>query len=185
MARTAPPQHGRFQTGQSGNPKGRPKKQVVPPATSAFDIVMERTLTVMQAGAPREMTVDEALGQRTYQEALAGDKMAQRAVFKMIARHEQAKHQRKPAKARPVAVLMEHSDPRNADRALQILDIAAINPARSDWETSDDHLLLQPWAVQAALSRRHGRRLSAQDIAEVKRCTRDPGTIAWPEPFDQ
>jgi hypothetical protein len=40
-------------------------------------------------------------------------------------------------------------------------------------------LRLRPWAVQAALSR--GRRqLSAKDISEIKRLTRDADTLRWP-----
>ena len=185
MARTVPPEDGRFRKGQSGNPKGRPRKQIAPPPASAFDIVIERTLTVMQAGMPREMMVDEALEQRTYQAALAGDRMAQREVFGMIARHEKAKRRRNPTKTRAIETLVEHGDPRNANLALQLLDIARINPARSDWDNPKDHLLLEPWAVQAALSRRSARRLSAKDIAEARRCTRDPGSVVWPEPSEQ
>ncbi len=184
MTRAAPPEHSRFKKGQSGNPKGRPKKRIAPPPISAFDIVIERTLTVMQAGAPREMTVDEALEQRTYQAALGGNRMAQREVFKMIASHEKANRQRGPVRFRGVEVVVENGDPRNANLALQILDIATVDRARSDRGKPDDHLLLEPWAVQAALSRRSARRLRAKDIAEAKRCTRDPGDIAWPEPSE-
>ena len=180
MARIAPPEHGRFKKGQSGNPKGRPKKHVAPPIVSAFDIVIERTLTVMQAGTPREMSVDEALEQRTYQSALAGDRMAQREVFAMIARHEKARHRRHPAKRHKVDVFVEEAIFRTANVALQLLEIAAIDPSRSDMKNPKDHLLLEPWAVQAALSRRRGRPLRATDIKEAKRCTRDPGRIVWP-----
>ncbi|MHA6723794.1 DUF5681 domain-containing protein [Sphingomonas sp. RS2018] len=185
MGRAVPPKQSRFKKGQSGNPKGRPKKQIAPLSVSAFDIVIERTLTVMQAGTAREMTVDEALEQRTYQSALGGNRMAQREVFKMIARYEKAKRQRHPTTTRAIEMLVEESDPRSADLALQIIGIAAINPARNDWKNPEDHLLLEPWAIQAALSRRSARRLRTNDIAEARRCTRDPDSIAWPEPTDQ
>ena len=39
---------------------------------------MDRTLTVTEGGHVREMTVDEALQQKTYQAAIAGSRMAQR-----------------------------------------------------------------------------------------------------------
>jgi len=40
-------------------------------------------------------------------------------------------------------------------------------------------LLLQPWAVQRALSR--GRRpLLAKDVSEIKHRTRDADTLRWP-----
>ena len=82
-----PPVESRFRKGQSGNPKGRPKK-VKPRAASAFDIVIDRTLTVTQDGIPREVTVEEALQHRTYQEAIAGSRSARREILKMIAKRE-------------------------------------------------------------------------------------------------
>ena len=42
-------------------------------------------------------------------------------------------------------------------------------------------LLLEPWAVNAALSRRAGRKLDQREIDEKKHCIRDDGTIRWPE----
>jgi GTP-dependent phosphoenolpyruvate carboxykinase len=49
---------------------------------------------------------------------------------------------------------------------------------------SDDEyerLLLEPWAVQAALSRRRGgSRLTDKDVIDIKRCTRDAGALRWP-----
>ena len=83
-----PPVESRFRKGQSGNPKGRPKK-AKPQAASAFDIVIDRTLTVTQGGMPREVTVEEALQHRTYQDAIAGSRSARREVLKMIAKREQ------------------------------------------------------------------------------------------------
>jgi len=72
-----PPVASRFRKGQSGNPKGRPKARPSPPP-SAFDIVIDRTLTVTHNGKPREVTVEEALQHRTYQDALAGNRAARR-----------------------------------------------------------------------------------------------------------
>ena len=162
----------RFQKGRSGNPKGRPKaKPEVRP--SAFDIVMDRTLTVVQGGQERELTIEEALQFKTYQDAIGGSRMAQREVLKMIKKREHAMGAHRPP-TRPITMRAETADPRNADRAMVLLGIA---------NTYDDPipgLKLRTWAVQAALSRRGRRSLSAKDLAEVRRSVEDPDAIKWP-----
>jgi hypothetical protein len=59
------PNPGWFPKGRSGNPGGRPAASRAPQA-SAFDAVVERTLTVAHHGGTREITMEEALQQRTY-----------------------------------------------------------------------------------------------------------------------
>ena len=66
-----PPEVGRFRKGMSGNPKGRPKSRRAS-SPSAFNIIMNRTLTVTQGGKPRELSIEEALEHRTYEEAING-----------------------------------------------------------------------------------------------------------------
>ena len=89
-----PPAASRFRKGESGNRKGRPRARFSVP--SAFDIVVDRTLTLMQNGKPRKVTVEEALQHRTYQDAIAGNRAAQREVLKMIDRHEKWRASKKP-----------------------------------------------------------------------------------------
>jgi hypothetical protein len=169
-----PPESGRFPKGTSGNPKGRPKSRLAS-AVSAFDIIMDRTLTVTQGGKPREVTVEEALQHRTYQEAVNGNRAAQREVLKMIAKREKWLATRRP---RPgIKLLMEPTDPDNANEALLLLRIAEPD---TRWPDLPGRFLLQPWAVQAALSRPGRRRLSAKDVSAIKRCTRDAETLRWP-----
>ena len=71
----ATPNRGWFRKGRSGNPGGRPTA-LRPSQASAFDIVVEKTLTVAHHGGTREITMEEALQQRTYRDALAGKRMA-------------------------------------------------------------------------------------------------------------
>ena len=174
-----PPIGSRFPKGKSGNPKGRPKAKSEK-AKSAFDIVIDKTLTVTQNGASREVTVEEALQHRTYQDAVAGNRSARREVLKMIAKREQYLAARKSRSWPPVERHIE-PDPDNADAALLILGIADRNPARQFSPDYGEPLLLEPWAVQAALSRRRGgRRLIDKQVSEIKRCTRDADTLRWP-----
>ena len=70
-----PPASTRFRKGQSGNPRGRPRKKP-DPRPSAFDVVIDRMLTIVQGGEQREVTVDEALQHKTYQNAIAGNRAA-------------------------------------------------------------------------------------------------------------
>lgn len=184
MSRSAskgPPASTRFRKGQSGNPRGRPKKKAEVRA-SAFDIVIDRRLTIVQGGRPREVTVDEALQHKTYQDAIAGNRPARREVLKMIAKREKAITKRAPTTS-SVEVKTEGSDPSNADEALLILGIACRDPCWADEPAGERvRLLLEPWAVEVALGRRGGNRLNRKEIADAKRCTHAPDTLRWPEP---
>ena len=173
-----PPGASRFRKGQSGNPKGRPKADPRP-TPSAFDIILDRTLTVTQNGKQRELTVEEALQHRTYQEAIAGSRPAQRQVLKWIAKREKWFAANSVRKHPSVKRLVEPRDPDNADEALLTLGIAEADNRWDETPGEPRRLLLQRWAVRRALSR--GRRpLSANDISEIERCTRDAQTLRWP-----
>lgn len=181
--RSRSPRTGRFQKGHSGNPKGRPRKQrVLPDAPrSAFEIVLEKRVTVTQAGIDQELSVEEALQLRTYQDAWAGKRAARREVLKMIAKREQAMADRglRTQRTMPSVTSKKSPDPRNADAAMCLLGIAAPNKSRE--EHDPDAILLEPWAVQAALGRRRGgKALTMKDIGDIERCTRAPETLRWP-----
>jgi len=177
--RDRPPVSTRFRKGQSGNPRGRPRKQPLA-RPSAFDVVIDRTLTIIQGGKAREVTIEEALQHKTYQDAIAGNRAARSQVLKMIAKREQALAAKAPP-AKPVEVRIEGTDPDNADEAMLILGIACRDPRRTDRTGEREHLLLEPWAVEAALARRTARKLDKQDIDEAKRSTRAADTVRWPE----
>ena len=171
-----------FRKGVSGNPAGRPRKERPADSTSAFDVVIDKTLTIEQDGKSREVTVEEALWHKTYQNAIDGDRSAQREVLKMIVKRDKylAPHERKP-RASGGSFVFEPSDPTNADEALLILGIATRNPDRQQFKSKGEWLLLEPWAVQAALSRRRGgSKLTEEEIKEIQRCTRDAATLRWP-----
>ena len=178
------PRTGQFQKGQSGNPKGRPRKQVAPPdaTRSDFEIVFEKRVTVTQGGVDQELSVEEALQLRTYQDALAGNRAAQRTMLKMIAKREKANGNSGQGILPLVTTKME-SEPRNADAAMCLLGIAAPDKCTDKCTEADepDALLLEPWAVQAALGRRRGSKaLTPPDVDEIKRSTRAPETLRWP-----
>jgi hypothetical protein len=174
------PNRGWFTKGRSGNLRGRPTSSRAS-KSSAFEVLVEKTLTVTDRSGTREITMEEALQRRTYQDALDGKAMAQRQVLNWIMKREAwlAKH---APKASPPAIMgLLSPDPDNADAALLLLGIAAANPARAEFGRDRAHLLLEPWAVQAALHRRRGgQRLTDGERDEIRRCTRDPDCLRWP-----
>ena len=172
----------RFKKGQSGNPKGRPLRDRVE-LTSTYDVILDRTLAVTSNGIIKDLSVEEALQLRTYNEALEGNRRAQRRILKMIALREEALAQR-PGRHHPIEMVKEHDDPDNAFDALLLLGIANVDPS---WDVigkvGNDHprrLLLEPWVVELALSRRRKRRFSNDDLAEIRRLTSDPDSLNWP-----
>ncbi len=171
---------GRFRKGESGNLRGRPRAKRWP-GTSAFDVVMDRRLTVSRGGEDREISVEEALQHKTYQEAIAGGAAARREVLKMIAKREKWLAAQAPREQFSLQLRIEKSDPVNADGALLLLGIAERNPRSADAYRGREQLLLEPWAVKAALGRRQSASLSHDDIADIKRCTRDAGALHWPK----
>jgi hypothetical protein len=156
------------------------------PQSSVFEVLVDKTLTVVRDGIAREIGLKEALQHRIYQDALKGTPMAIREVAKWILKRDAwlTKHRRQ---ASPPAITRHISpDPDNADAALLLLGIAAPNPARAEYAENRAQLLLEPWSVQAALRRRRGgQRLTDRERDEIRRCTRDPDSIRWPRGTDQ
>jgi Family of unknown function (DUF5681) len=177
-----PSNPGWFRKGSSGNPKGRPKASHASRG-SVFDVVLERTLSVPHDGGTRELTIEEALQQRSLQDALAGKRMAIREVVKWIIEREAwlVEHAPKPRKE---ITIRAAPDPDNTDAALVLLGIAAPDQERA-W-FSGRLFLLEPWAVQAALRRRRGgQRLTDEERDEIERSTRDPDSLRWPRGTDR
>jgi hypothetical protein len=169
---------GWFRKGQSGNPGGRPRRSSRGPETSAFEILLDKTLTVTKGDKTREISIEEALQQRTFQDALAGKRMAVREVVKWIIMREAWFAKNAPPPMRQIMPYKTSPDPDNADAALVLLGIAASNPDRADLNLGRAQLLLEPWAVQLAL--RRGPSLTDRDREHVQRSTRDAGTLLWP-----
>jgi hypothetical protein len=167
---------GWFSKGRSGNPKGRPKGSRLP-MTSAFEVLAQKTITVPYRGGTREITAEEAIQQRIFQDALAGKRAAMRVVMKWIMEREAWRAQQ--PEAYPSVAVLQSRNPDNADAALFLLGIAA--PPDPSLECNWARLFLEPWAVQAALCRRRGgHRLTEEELDSLRLCIRDPDTVRWP-----
>src|SRR5216683_5056540 len=121
-----------YSKGQTGNPGGRPRKSRAS-QPSTFDIVYDKTVFVTRDGIVREIGLEEALQQRTYQDALAGNVMAKRQVVKWIMQHDAWLEKHAPKAHRPAITRHISPDPDNADAALVLLGIAAANPNRVEF----------------------------------------------------
>jgi len=161
-----------FKPGQSGNPKGRPRKPRRP-NLSAFQIILDKTLQTLSNGKPREASIEEALQQQALKDALAGKRMAIRKVLKMIEKREVALA--KKNKVQPKAVTMvSHHDADNANEAMRVLDIAEPDPSHPNrWK-------LNAWAAQASLSRPGRKKIGRRDVEQIKFFTMDAETLRWP-----
>jgi hypothetical protein len=149
---------------------------------SAFDIVIDRTLSITRDGVRREISMEEALQHRTYQEAIAGKRMAQRQVMKWIQKREAWLAKEEARKTSPKGVALKISpDPENANAALLILGVITTEQRDPVLQPELIHYKLEPWAVQAALGRRRSAMpLDSKAIADIRRCTRDPNSLQWP-----
>ena len=162
----------RFKPGQSGNPKGRPRKPRRP-NISAFEIVLDKRLTATVGGKERELTVEEVLQQQTLKDALAGKRMAIRKVLKMIEKRDKALEKKNLQPPSPVQMLKYYSCD-NANEAMRILGIAEPDPNHLNrWKVNT-------WATQAALSRPGRKKFSKRDAESIKFFTDDPDKLHWP-----
>ena len=169
---------GRFPKGQSGNPAGRPRLRR--PHISAFDIIFDKTLSATQNGVERELTIDEALELQTYQAALKGNRMAVRAVLKMIEKREVALRKVTPQLAsKPTPMLVEYTSD-SADEAMELLGIIGPNPSDPNGEGPRKQLV-QTWAAQAAISRPGRSKLNDRGGDNLHLFVQDYEKLRWPK----
>lgn len=80
-----PPKDKQFKKGQSGNPKGRPKK--TKDLEKLFDAELSQTIRITEGGVTRIMTKREALVKEILHSALKGDHRARLLVMKIAQNH--------------------------------------------------------------------------------------------------
>lgn len=168
---------GRFVKGQSGNPNGRPRKRR--PNVSAFDIVVDKRLTVTQNGEERELTVDEALQLQTYQAALGGSRLAVRAVLKMIEKREQALKRLAPVVEREPPRVTVSYDSDSANDAMLLLGILCEN-RKMPPPDSPRPLVVSNWAARASFSRAGRRKLDGRQTDTLHLFIEDYETLRRP-----
>jgi len=81
-----PPQHSQFKPGQSGNPKGRPKKRAS--FTDSFQKELDRRVTMVVDGKSRSVSLRDAIVMQLTRKASAGDLKSMQLLFKLCAMGE-------------------------------------------------------------------------------------------------
>lgn len=172
---------GQFRKGQSGNPKGRPRKPPAP-RSSPIEVLLDREMTITRDGQPRKISTEEALQQKTFQDALAGKRLAEREVVTWIQKREDWYERNAPDTSRPKVEIKTSPSPENARVAMAILGIVSCDERYDGDDPYAPRQLLEPWAVQAAFDRRRGvAPLTDAEVAAIRRCTRDPDGLRWPK----
>ena len=80
-----PPKEHQFKPGQSGNPRGRPKRQ--PSTADEFRKVLAMPVTVEEGGKKRKIPTQRALFMQMRRAALGGDARARRDFLELMERH--------------------------------------------------------------------------------------------------
>jgi Family of unknown function (DUF5681) len=170
----------RFKKGQSGNPKGRPRKPK-PPASSPFAI-LDELLTVHEPGSVGELPLEDAMLIKSYQLAITGSRRAWKKLVKMILEREKLRLKSRALRSPRITRRIE-VDPENVLEALEILGIASKRANTNAGDSRDGHLRLERWAVEAALRRRSFDELSSSDIQFIRGWTHDADAVKWPRSF--
>ena len=99
-----PPKWTRFKKGQSGNPKGRPKKKVAPEPSSISeqDAILreeiDRKVKITEGGEIKEVTIQEAITKAQAAQAVKGSPFAQKEILSRIERLERAEEREEAAR---------------------------------------------------------------------------------------
>ena len=170
----------RFKRGQSGNPKGRPRK-LKPPPSSPFAI-LDELLTVHEPESVSKLPLEDAMLIKTYQLAITGRRRAGKKLVKMILEREKLRFKSRAPRSPRITRQIEE-DPENALEALEILGIASRRANTNAGDSRDGRLRLERWAVEAALRRRNFDELSSSDIQSIRGWTLDGDAVKWPRSF--
>jgi hypothetical protein len=118
-----PPREYQFKPGQSGNPKGRPKKKSATTLHAAIADGLQEVVTVKVSGQPRKMTQADLLSKQLLTKAASGDLKAIHILMQLT------KHAPEPS---PFSNLLGA-----ADRLRQKFEVIRERKARRAQESGD------------------------------------------------
>lgn len=164
-----PPKSTRFRKGQSGNPRGRPRKRK---RSLPHDHVLGQMVTVREDGRERRITAAEAFLLHLTKRGLAGDSAAARASLTAI---EAARAARGDTGEQQITgFLITFVQPGSVGCAASALRIV------TRFGRGENCIFrLNPWIVQKALARLK-EPLSVEEQRKVWDVTRDRPKVEWP-----
>jgi hypothetical protein len=169
-----PPVAGRFKTGVSGNPKGRPRgrKSSIP-----YDTVLGQMVTIREDGRQRRVTAAEAFILELTKKGLAGDSGAARSSLAAI----EAARATRSASGQELPTIRIRLRSFGLSNSIEDLGLGVLLHPHDKQRV---RVMLNPWIVQAALSRLGSLRLLPEEQSIVLASTRDPAKVTWPEWWD-
>lgn len=166
-----PPKSTRFQKGQSGNPKGRPRNRH---RSIPHDRVLGQMVTVVEDGVESKVTAAEAFLLHLIQQGISGNNSAARLSLDVL---EHARALRAKINAKPTDTRVALAGP-GVEPELGMLGIV-LNKHMTD--EARVRCEINPWIVEKALERLDWIGLSEEEQRIVWEATRTPHKVKWPD----
>lgn len=147
-----PPKSTQFRKGQSGNPKGRPKKQKPAPlkfSDAPSDRILEeeiyRLVTLLENGKPVELTALQAIRRSQMASAIKGNRFARKEILEQTEKLEQEKSAEKMARYIFLKECKERGEQMRAEALQKGLPIPELLP-------HPDDIVLNPVTGEASIN---------------------------------
>ena len=171
VGRGKPPFGSRFQKGESGNPRGRPKKAV---SNAPYEAIFQQLIVATaDDGQELEMTIEAAFIRYAFRRSMKGDLKSARHLMGAI---NKVKNIYGNDVDDGKLYIYMNSFLSSVNDVLLPMQMAR----KLYRDGPAPRILLEPWLVEAALARFGDQRLSAAEQREVWGATRTPQKVQWP-----